>query len=277
MPELPECSTADDLPNGLTMCGSPVSGGGDSMFVSIFRLLAAAQIQGIPETALALRQKLVDELLLHPLQYNFKLDRIDRKEIKLMRFQGPLLSLDLLLVASHVFKDKIFVYFWPSQPVVYQYDNFETVIHLQCISGIHFNPLIELRHYDGPGDACTVVDCSTVVPRVINNDNVDEGEEEAEVVDALVVLFADDEFVLCNHGQTVQPQVMVETMANKYCVILDTRAELSLISASLLSFLPRDLVQITNENLCSVVGLTGVSTPIMQTAVLSFNIGNYCD
>ena len=242
------------------------------MFISIHRLLMAAQIQDTPDRVISLRQKLVDELLLHSEGFNIKLDKIDRKYVKLMRFQGQFPSLELLLVVSFLFKIKIFVYFWPSQPVVYQFEDYDTVIHLQCISGIHFNPLIELRHYSGPSEICTVVDCSGAISQLINDNLGDEDESETETVEALAALFS-GVVVSCNHYPTVQSQVRLEIESNNYCAIMDTGAELSLMSSSTLEEIPKTAVLVVEENLCNVIGLTGVKTPVLKTATVSFNLG----
>lgn len=147
------------LPDGLVIEGQPSPGGGDSLFTSLLRVLNKIPEIQLPHDSLHLRELLVDELLVHCQRYKIKLDRRACREFRLMRCRGQLPSLELLLAASYLFRTRIFVYFWTEQPVIYQFAEYPTVVHLQCISGIHFNPLSELRQYQFPDvSTCTLVD-----------------------------------------------------------------------------------------------------------------------
>ena len=147
------------LPEGLVLNGYPVPGGGDSLFISILRSLPRTQCtRKLPDSALELRQLLADEILNNAARYKIKFDHESRKQIQLMRWQGQLPCLDFLLAASYLFKVKFYVYFWTPQPIIYQYDNYDPIIHLQCLSGIHFNPLIKVVDYILP----SIKDCDVV-------------------------------------------------------------------------------------------------------------------
>ena len=68
-----------------------------------------------------------------------------------MKHGGQLPYLEVLLAASRLYSVKIFVYIWSSQPVIYQINSScNTNIYLQCISGVHFNPLLPLQEYLEP-------------------------------------------------------------------------------------------------------------------------------
>ena len=97
-----------------------------------------------------MREQITDEILENSTKYGIKLDRQARKNLRLMRFQGQLPSMELLMAASYLYKVKIYVYYWNSQPVFYQFDDYEQVIMLQCLGGVHFNPLVQLRGFNYP-------------------------------------------------------------------------------------------------------------------------------
>jgi hypothetical protein len=104
-----------------------------------------------------LRALLVDDLLNNSAKYKINLDRNSRKQLRLMRHAGQLPSLDVLMAVSRIFEVRVFVYFWNDQPIIYQFSNYSSIIHLQCISGIHFNPLIKVNGYNPPDtNACTI-------------------------------------------------------------------------------------------------------------------------
>ena len=139
------------LPPGLTFDGPSSPGGGDSLFISLWKVMTTLDLKGIPETFDELREQLVDDLLEHPTKYNIKLNRDSRKSLKLMKLPGKLPSLDIIMVACRLYGIKVYVYFWPESPVIYQYrQEDENVVHLQCLSGIYFNALVEVKSYKAP-------------------------------------------------------------------------------------------------------------------------------
>jgi hypothetical protein len=161
------------LPEGLIIYGNCIPGGGDSMFVSLHRCLSRlACTKPVPGAEQELREQLVDELQNNPTKYNIKLDRTGRKKLRLMRHKGQLPAFDILMAASRLYSVKIHVYFWAKSPVIYQFDSYDQVIHLQCVSGIHFNPLIELGNYCLPNE--TLCSINTVQPPGINSSFVKE-------------------------------------------------------------------------------------------------------
>ena len=61
---------------------------------------------------------------------------------------------------------------------MHQYKSYDHVLHLQCVSGIHFNPLTELHNYEQPRVnetvTCQPVDvfyCREVSPCTFECDN----------------------------------------------------------------------------------------------------------
>ena len=84
--------------------------------------------QRMPKTELELRVLLGDDLLNHADVYKLKLNHESRRQLHLMRCQGLMPSLDILLSASQLFHVKIFVYFFSEEPVIYQIDDFNIII-----------------------------------------------------------------------------------------------------------------------------------------------------
>lgn len=272
--ELYGSGSCQSLPNGLVIDGLPVPGGGDSLFVSVLKSLRSAAIEGVPETDLELREKVVDQMLNHSDKYNVSLDRESRKNLRRMRIAGQLPSYDLLLVVSHLFKIKICVYFWTAQPVIYQYQDYESSIFLQCISGIHFNPLIQTHSYITPPVSESSVYTVTIpnVPIVVCSEN-DVQSYETPLTDNL---FSIDSGIACNHPVSCLPQVYLSFDDMRLCAIIDSGAEISLVSERALDFLFGDgkSQEIVPEPSFYVIGLNGETTSIDRSITLPFNVGS---
>jgi hypothetical protein len=271
------------MPKGLVMDGPPALGGGDSLFVSLHRLLVGLGLgKGVPANEQMLREMLVDDLLNHAPKYNIQLDRDARKRLRLMRFKGQLPALDVLLAASKIFKVKIFVYFWTDIPVIYQYEEYERRIHLQCISGIHFNPLVELNSYAPPDIHQCSINTVQKSPRAVKsvvpvvNDGGGELLDETLHDPVIPQLWRDQPLNNCGHSVSHSPQVTIAINDSKLCAVLDTGAEISLISASALELIQVERSsEVRNRLVCEIVGFTGLKTPITQTIDLMLTIGCY--
>ena len=97
------------LPDGLLVDGSPVAGGCNSLFTSLLRSLSQTVNAGkLPRTD-ELRELLVDNLINNASKYKIKLARNSRKQLRLMHFSGQIPSVDVLMVASCLYKVKIYV------------------------------------------------------------------------------------------------------------------------------------------------------------------------
>ena len=275
------------LPLGLVLCGQAVPGGGDSLFVSLHRLL---QVQSLLladiDTPLELRKQLVSELVNHASQYNLSLNRQSRKELKLMMHGGQLPCLDVLLAASKIYSLKINVYFWSQDPVVYYFQKpdhgAQTVLNLQCLGGIHFNALIEQNEYS------PIVEATKVVTNVSAKDSiatqVDVVEAPLDVHTEVPVTFLDvhtDEpvalddpsfSVVCNHHNTKQPQTSLAVNNQKFCALVDTGAEISLIIRNVLNNLT-ELQQQSGKKL-QIVGLTGQCGEVSSSVLVQPCLGS---
>jgi hypothetical protein len=271
------------VPDSLVVDGHPTPGGGDSIFVSLYRLLARRRTN-LPKDTLELRKQLINDLLNHPTSYKLKLERESRRKLRSMCYKDVLPSFDVLLAASKLYKVQIFVYFWSEQPVIYRWGEFEDVIHLQCLGGIHFNALVPLQSFKNPEcNMCTQVNCDqtyNIVAHSTENDLCDYSDGEEQLVKHLLNVDAvqTDPNISCVHGNYnfTQPQVTVRIGGYNFCAMIDTGAELSLVSDNVLTRLKLNSVPFieNSENLCSIIGLSGVKTPITKTVMLRFSLGS---
>ena len=133
-----------------------------------------------------------------------------------MKHSGQLPCLELLLVASALYDLKILVYFWSSEPITYVYNkNSSSVVHLQCLSGIHFNALVEKTCGAAATDHCSQSASSVLAG--ISNMSVRERK----------VYFQCDKCQQSDH-----PKIKVGVGSQEFCAILDCGAEISLVRES---------------------------------------------
>ena len=172
----------------------------------------------------------------------------------------------------------IHVYFWHSQPVVYQFQEFPLKIHLQCKSGIHFNSLVELHNYVPPDpQQCSVVSVQDRVAADCGSGERGDDSEDSEMEELTRCLLNIDRNVsFCEHTfSSSLPQISVSSNDRKFCAVLDTGAEISLISESALEvFRTSTECTVENEYVCDIVGCSGGRTAIDQTAIVQFKLGN---
>ena len=83
-------------------------------------------------------------------------------------------SVEVLLAASALYSVRIHVYFFQESPVVYQCSSLTTTellnAYLQCLGGIHFNPLVETKHFN-----------INIVPNCVITPMVGENKASGEV------------------------------------------------------------------------------------------------
>ena len=270
------CGAANiKLPSGLQIDGFPVPGGGNSLFQSLhIALTKAVDDNGrLPSTNFELRQQLVGELLAHPEKYNVQLNKSLRRDLNLMRCDHQLPCLEVLLAASALYEVNVNVFFWDDHPVLYQVPLKsgqlpETVIHLQCLGGIHFNPLVEIK--SGRTQEVTpscVITTLLPIPKTCG---------EVEEVIQMEELLLPPEFsspLVVSSTEYNQPMLQVELSGNGFSAVLDTGAEISLVNQRVLEKL----------NICSIgkngppvniVGLTGKIEPILGFVHLQLAVGD---
>lgn len=245
-----------ELPPNLHIDGSLVPGGGNSLFESLLRVLSRVKDHSnLPGSHAKLRELLIDELIAHPELYHLKSNREMRRALRCMRKSHQLPCLEVLLAASRLFNVSIHVYFWSQNPVVYcAHDSVsepEQIVHLQCVSGIHFNPLIAIHSYNVESvvPSCVVsirppdVECCGEVMPVVANENL--------CVDCFQAIE-----VNCNHDTFGRPVIPFFSGDEALCALLDTGSEVSLIRDSVRQRLKCINVP-RSGTVIAVVGITG--------------------
>lgn len=266
------------MPPGLTLDGSPIPGGPNSLFESLLRGLigVADRTQDIPRTHVELRGLLVDELIMHSVMYNLKLSKYIRRDLKIMRHVDQLPSMEVLLAASKLFCVRIFVYCWEGDPILFQAPLKtgvlpEKVVHLQCLGGVHFNSLVETREYNEAGFHPNCVLASFEERPSASGEALQVAEVITDVVAcecADLLVCEGRELLSCQHVACDQPRVKVKIGNYYYCAILDTCAEISIINESILdesSVVLLDQIETKVE----VVGLTKKSKTVLRKVELS--------
>ena len=257
-PDMPQGLSG--LPQGLCIQGAPVPGGGNSLFVALLRVLHAMVEEPLPSSPLELREALVDELMANPLKYGVQPSRSLRRDLRLMRYDDQLPSLELLLVASLMFKVRIHVFFWTDEPIIYEVHSddhdqaFQLVnVYLQCLSGIHFNPLAELKYPPiNVTPSCIVSVPQAAVGLAVEEVSVGEPEDDVDQLhlDMLEGIYD------CEHKTGNQPTVMVLICSHWFCAVLDTGAELSLVSMAVLKKSGHSL-ESYRDDVPKIHGITG--------------------
>ena len=275
-------TNSQSLPAGLVLDGLPSPGGGDSMFMSLYTVINRVNVDRLPATVDGLREQLVGDLLAHPDKYKLNLDRDSRKALRLMKSPGQLPSLDVLIAACRLYDLRVLVYFWPEQPVVYQYGSNAThVVHLQCLSGVHFNPLLEMRQFEQPDlRHCAVNSVCLAIGEHQRNDvpvapiMSSECDEDDNQLECMSTLFINTQ--TCVHDITSESMVQVGVGDSSLCALLDTGAEISLISEGALKEVQTRMdIEVVRKNLCEVVGFSGKCFPITKVVHLKIAIGTY--
>jgi hypothetical protein len=169
-----------------------------------------------------------------------------------MRFPGQLPCLEVLLVASFIFKLQIRVYFWSAEPIVYQDCRTDLtsaiVIYLQCLGGIYFNALIEQ-------DGFVPQSCEQLTEVVVPLD------PEVSLVNQVKIsaMAESDERVACpNCIPSRHPRIILKIAGYDVCGILDTGAETSLIRQGIFDKINQKLGAIPcNEARIVIEGFSG--------------------
>ena len=232
------------LPKGL-MIGKECQGGGDSMFESVLYGLRDLVNDGlavvIPESINELRKVVMKEACKRSEQMGLMNVSKCRKELEAMCSPGVMPFQEILVIVSKVYKVVVCLHYGMEKPIVYRADGvrgYEYVLHLQCLSGVHYNWVVEKKCYDR--------DCGMIeVCEIEANQGVCEEYGEA-------CLDVPQEVHYCKHGRGCSMTVLVQVNGVRYCGLIDTGAQISLVNASVvrdiekLSWnIPRNLARVT--------------------------------
>ena len=223
----------NELPQGFRVI-EKIEGGGDTMFKALLMVLQDLERCGneidIPKDHIELRRDLLEYLISHAAKFRIKLDKEKSKQLKAMKRPNTLPCDEVLLAACAVFNIELRVHHGMSSPVVYKVkgaENDKRVGHLQCIAGIHFNPVIEMRS----NNDCKVKEKNINIIQIVDEDAKVETHKEVEKVN----LHVDDDVGKCQRhcykGALCSLQTSVD--GETFCIVMDTGAEVSAISEEL--------------------------------------------
>ena len=235
LPSLPT-STLAGLPSGLQVL-QQVPGGGDSMVSSLFLVLE--QHKGMhdphlmmPSSIDELRHTLSAELLQSPSQYGITLDKVTKNNLKLAALPGQFPMSEFFLAFHHLCKLQVWVHHGMAQPVVCDSTTLSCVtdpalrVHIQCIHGVHYNPLVENKLFQEPEwqletECIDPADCCDLE---VDSDTEDVG------ISAMLARVAELKSIChCNPISKV-PIVNVHVGDVVFCGLIDTGAQISLVS-----------------------------------------------
>jgi len=250
------------------------AGGGNSLFISLHKLLMRIK-SNFGSDHINLRKRLINELLLHADKYKIKLDRNARRILRSMLCDDVLPTLDSLLAASKIFNVEIHVYFWSNTPVIYKVGDHNDIIHLQCLGGFHFNALVSLHNYETPNaKSCTMV--TLINNQLLLNSNCEAVDDFLESENSELCNLDINPISECIHTSSKLPSSVLKILVEgtNFCAIIDTGAQMNLVSESMLQTLRNDQTDpdITVKHICDIVGLTGIRIPITQTTHLKLSL-----
>ena len=228
-----EVTTA--VPEGLHLIRC-VQGGGNSLVESLWEVLRNHKFLRDSDTLLpsdcqALREELAIELLSRPEFYGFHNDRATRAKLRMSKFDGSAPPVEFFMAFNVIFKLQVYVHHGFDRPFIYVMKDEQKVsvakkrIHLQCISGIHYNPLLEKNGYEFT--ASEEQDKDITVLKEVNSD-----DECGEMTDVSVNLQHEISVdCVCSRTST-STQVLTKIGPVVCCTLVDTGAQISLLSYS---------------------------------------------
>ena len=250
------------LPAGLVVVRE-VPGGGNSLFQSLHLLsLEGGFRRSACDSVLQLRELLIDDILKRPSFYKISLDKDRRRQLRLMRTEGQLPGVEVLYAFGELFDCCVAVHFGGSTPVNFIPPSFVTFnetskrIHLQCLAGVHYNPVAELRGYEWKceefrGSLPLAAEAEEQVDEDAPCDDSDDLVEVA-VVDQLVEVTSD---WCCKHKRNHQASLMVTYKDQRFCVLVDSGAQVSCVAESIAK---ENAIEIDASARVTVVGLGSI-------------------
>ena len=288
LPGLPSRELVSDesylkLPVGLKVM-KEVKGGPDSLVNSLVCCLEQIyEEQGndlsLLPTGTKLRENMVDQFLKDSAKLGFKLDKVARNRIRAMRYSGCVPALELLLAFSKCFGLQVWLHYGPTYPVVYCHSdvNDGPIIHIQCLGGVHFNPVSELKNFVLPSKVFSGSKLVWKLPDRNDTLAVDIDEEvnvgESETPEILYTTEVEGGSQLrCNHApHPSRCQVWVNGVV--FCALIDTGAQVSVVSESVLSESSlSNFVETQNEG--GLVGITGETSIDVGSIMLTLKFSN---
>jgi len=244
--------SGNKLPKGLEVL-LKVEGGGDSLFESVFTCLKYDDDENDVEipSQLEMRQRAVELVLSKPQWFGIKLDKGKRKSLMVMRQAGCVPSDEIVLALAEVLQIEIWIHHGMNYPVIFSCKRQGhislfpqlPVVHLQCKSGIHFNPVV-LRK--GCPDLAALVKSKNVnrVHSESNDTAVVMKEVESEEEEQFNLVYVHRARQNCNHPPFSGLSGVAHMGYTTFCTMIDTGAEVSLIDIDTVNRLMRESTEV---------------------------------
>ena len=224
-----------ELPKGIKLM-EKVDGGGDSLFQSLFTVLDEIRDTVndiIPDDHVELRKTLVQHLLKNNEKFKIKLDKHNKRMVEGMIYPGVMPREDVLLAACDLYHVTILVHHGMPSPVIYKSvkgNDEAKIVHLQCISSVHYNPArcVTKDHLKTSNKCINVVEEETTI----------ENQEEEVTVHQMMEINANniiEKDCGCNHLENKFCTYTITSNNVSFCGLLDTGAQVSLITQSVWS------------------------------------------
>ena len=241
-----ELTNSNDLPRNLTVM-EKVDGGGDSLFLAVvacFRELNRESEKQFPVDAQEIRREVVEYVLANKNKFSVNFNKEELRRLKNTRYAGQVPAEYIVLALSLLYKIEIRVHYGMPSPVVYRSGDPEQrlngwTMHLQCISGIHFNPVTKVGDEGDPEVLCGNV--TAAYGRENNTPGYSELEEDLEI-QALFAENGQSHEPVCSgcHQDPGQGIVCLICIGgNKFCCMIDTGAQISLMKESVHSLIKK--------------------------------------
>ena len=216
------------LPLGIQLL-SIVPGGGDSLVESLFRVFQHYKLSMdsdflVPCTVADLKSVLVDDILTHPECYNVSLTKQLRSKLRFLRLPGQVFPIKFLSAVSRCYGLEVWCHHGVGCPVLHSFFKTELPrVHLQCVSGVHFNPVCETSQFLVP-----VIDRGLAVcHEELNSASLVLPEVSSAVEISIGSLPGG-----CSHDSLSACMTVSHLGSKTWCTLFDTGAQISLVSES---------------------------------------------
>ena len=112
----------------------------------------------------------------------------------------------------------------------------------------------------------------------IQLENVDYSCNDVEDNDVNVVnnqLFVDNGLTCCDHGISSLPMIYLTFGENKYCAILDSGAQTSLVSSAAIDEISKEIsVEVLHGHICDIMGFSGDQSAVARSIELPVSIAS---
>ena len=227
----------DELPKGLKIL-EKVEGGGDSMFKALWLCIQEMKEDNIefPDEAsdhVSLRKIVVNHLLQNSSRFNIKINRDNNKQYRAMLQPGQLPTENVFLVAADLLDSEIWVHYGMSSPIIYRpmKSDRSVVLHIQCLAGIHYNPVIARKNTD-LNQAIKTKNINTIPYEneddESNETSFDNDDTEDNIAEINTMTVETD----CTHRIVPHAGCVANFYGLKTCMLLDCGAQVNAVTES---------------------------------------------